>query len=193
MMPQLLMLVGVSQENPSVPTEGELVRGVRDMLLTRKIPVSFVFALQMFVDIHHVLDMEIPRLFWDYTDAGKKWITALQKFLEYSAAYPARTLPSYYNRDAKRLVKSIKRCTGTDMLIDCREREANGSDRHWAKIPCQLFINHIIIWDLYLLNATLCMQKVGLMLFRVTGLVQAAAISTTQCGRRKGLTYPGPT
>ncbi|EGO54381.1 hypothetical protein NEUTE1DRAFT_131919 [Neurospora tetrasperma FGSC 2508] len=54
-------LTVVTRMIPSYPVEDEFMRGVREMDKTSKIPLSLVFAAQTFLDIHHLLRVDVSQ------------------------------------------------------------------------------------------------------------------------------------
>lgn len=51
----------ICKAGPDMPAEDELTRGLREMFKTKKIPYWLLFAVQVFLDIHHELREDVER------------------------------------------------------------------------------------------------------------------------------------
>ena len=171
-LPELFILL-----SGRLPTEDKLTEGFRTTMRTQKITLWLVFALQVFVDIHHTLREDVIR------GLQELWATAtcadatLQDFLQYSRGYSEKT----WGQTNRERVESIKKIMDEFVFKDklMQMRETAFGPRLRCEIgpgnPFCLFVNNHLLCGLFKFGINLKLQMGGVMIANRLGWIRDAA------------------
>ena len=178
-LPQWTLLLGLSMETDLVPTEDELIKGLRKLISTGLIPGALAFSLQIFLDIHHVLGRGVYRPYWDFCSSGGEISDALETYPKVAKRYKLKSWPEDIGGEVKRLVAIIRAWTKEDLLMALRYKgqleRGVVPNTIWPRKKHHLLKLHPLMCGVYLLSFCLRMQRWGLRLLKATGWVQHAA------------------
>ncbi|KAK4501974.1 hypothetical protein PRZ48_007784 [Zasmidium cellare] len=155
-----------------IPAEDELTAGMRKMMNARSIealPLYAVFAMQVFLDIHHVLREDVIRPFEQMQATGKRLVATIDDYFRFSRGRHIETWPPY-NDDLLRRLRAL--------AIHYTQKDVYGTlftsiyeDMGAALRPFFFLKNHPVLCGLWTYHMNTQLQELGITLCNAWGSV----------------------
>lgn len=146
-----------------LPTRDEVTRGIVEFTKTKKVTVWLSFAVQIFLDIHHIMRNSRLGAFGDLRMSGIRIRKTIEEFWKLSSTHPApKFWPKEGDKEIKRIHESVKTWIDDDLLLHMRQ-VAKGMVKHRDQAPEKNFLlsSHSLLCGLIMLHFQLRMQVIG--------------------------------
>jgi hypothetical protein len=87
-------------EDEAMPAEDQMMIGLRELFLEKKVSIWLVFAVQVFLDIHHVCRTEVSKGFKDLTKEADRVAKNIKEILDFHKNLESRVWPKIKQRDS---------------------------------------------------------------------------------------------
>lgn len=180
-------LMTIIRTLPQWPVEDELLRGIREMDETHKVPFYLVFAVQVYLDIHHLLRGQVGRGLEEMAHQTNMMRDDLQSHLTF---HKNLTISTWSIFNEKKLTDTEKMITwlGEDPVHKVKEEESrkNGLPLSPDTQKCYLLSNSPIMAGLVLYHYRTLTYEIGLTVANAWGSI-ACSHHLYNALRREGL------
>ena len=160
----------LSQTKDKLLEADELTHGIREMCLTRKVPLWVAYATQIYLDIHHILRADVTRGLADLKAAGSRASASLKNYFAHSQIF--KNWPANNERGVKSIEAYIDDCIAKDVLGIAKRRIYGTKAQYLPKgQPYALLRWHPILCGLFQFSLYQRMQESGIILATAWGSI----------------------
>ena len=148
-----------------LPAQDELTRGLTTFTSTKEIPVWLTFAIQIFLDIHHVMRDKTPQALHKLQEFGLDVVDMLFENGEYTKTY--KNKPSWEKSNpqaASNFCTAIEMWAMSDFVLQLKKEYGGWSDISSPKEEFHLLKHHPILCGIMGFNMILKLHDLGVAL-----------------------------
>lgn len=151
--------------------EDEITTGLRKMMKTKNVPLWLAFAAQVYLDIHHILRVDVQKGFQEVKITALRVQKTLKEYFEFSKALSCPNWPKSNDNGLRGILETIDRYVANDIFIGMKSPDSDPKDDEWFT-----FLKwHPMQAGLLMFNLNLRMQKAGMALVNAWGSVTCLA------------------
>ncbi|KAL1977948.1 hypothetical protein VTN31DRAFT_807 [Thermomyces dupontii] len=108
---------------PDMPAEEELTRGLREMFKTKQIPYWLLFAVQVFLDIHHELREDVDRGYEDLRNVAVTVNNSIENVaFKFHESLRIENWPRQIDQILRRIMADIETFVLTDIVQEIKKK-----------------------------------------------------------------------